>query len=79
MKLTILNDPFIKTFVSQTGGIILGAFMNALDTFLTNPSAGTSAYLVAHPIAFLGYNLGIGLVHNYISRAQVEKTIPASK
>ncbi len=69
MKLNLLSNPFLKTAVSQIGGLLAGFVVNALDAALQTPTGGTAEFLHAHPIAYIGYSAGVGLIHNLISRA----------
>lgn len=67
MALKWLSNPILKTVAAQTGGAVGAVIATALDTYLEHPREGTAAYLVVHPITYIGYSIGVGLIHNWIS------------
>lgn len=66
INLRFLSNPITKTVASQVGGLLLGS----VDTFIQGPpTGGLNTYLLTHPIAIPLYSIGVGLVHNMISRS----------
>ena len=60
-------NPFLKTLFSQVSGAVVSTAATVADNALQNPTGGTHDYLVAHPVTFFGYVIGVGLFHNLVS------------